>query len=427
MRRLAIAYVVALHLVTWLTQGIGFTSDAAGYLDGIESLATGRAAYFPPGYSLFLAPFAAISPAAMGDAVAAAQHVLMIVTLLALSQLMRPVVGRTLAAWSLIIAGSAAPTLFLPQMILAENVALAAMTGTLWLAARPSSLRMGVIDLLAGVCLGVAGRARVVPLVAMSVPIVCVQLVPAQWRRSLVRSLGVGAVGAALVLAVMVWTYSQTVRFALTTGQGLHLYNRVVTQQGLVDDDGPATRRLMDVLAGAPLRVPHWTVGGLLYERGQSSAEIERLLGDVAREGMRTDRWGFVRYSFAQAWRQYHTPPVLWTTPVAPTPVPRLERRLPALLPPLGWYWWRFFTAGFAMVWPLLMWAPLLGLLLLPFIRERRIFVALLAVPALYLLVSAQLDLFSPRLSSAVVPFALVLVPAPLAALLRAIGRPPQD
>ena len=60
---------------------------------------------------------------------------------------------------------------------------------------------------------------------------------------------------------------------------------------------------------------------------------------------------------------------------------------------------------------------PLAGLLFLAWLPGRLVFLALAAVPAGYLLAGAFADVFVPRYMIRVVPFALVLVPLPLAGL----------
>ncbi len=60
------------------------------------------------------------------------QHLLMVLTLVGLRDIVRRVVGEDLATLALLITGSVAPTLFLPQMILSENVALFGRAGALW-------------------------------------------------------------------------------------------------------------------------------------------------------------------------------------------------------------------------------------------------------------------------------------------------------
>lgn len=51
-----VAFILGLHAVTFVFHGIGYTSDARGYIDGISRFASGQVSYFPPGYSLLLAP-----------------------------------------------------------------------------------------------------------------------------------------------------------------------------------------------------------------------------------------------------------------------------------------------------------------------------------------------------------------------------------
>jgi hypothetical protein len=68
-------------------------------------------------------------------------------------------------------------------------------------------------------------------------------------------------------------------------------------------------------------------------------------------------------------------------------------------------------------LWSVLLWLPVLGLALLPFVRERLVFLAVLAIPAGYLFTTAQLEQFVLRYVVGVLPFALMLSTVPLAVL----------
>jgi hypothetical protein len=86
--------------------------------------------------------------------------------------------------------------------------------------------------------------------------------------------------------------------FAIAGGAGLHLYNRVVTQQGLLNARGPATAMFLSRMGTLPLQdVAHWDVSPVLERQGLSYSEARSLMGAVAMEGLRSDPSGFLRYS----------------------------------------------------------------------------------------------------------------------------------
>src|SRR5262245_45655308 len=69
----------------------------------------------PAGYTLFLTAWQSIVPDRTGTAVAAAQHLFMVATLFALQRMARAIMSADLASLGFLVAGSVAPTLFLPQ------------------------------------------------------------------------------------------------------------------------------------------------------------------------------------------------------------------------------------------------------------------------------------------------------------------------
>lgn len=416
----AITYIVALHLVTWLSQGIALTKDAPGYLDGIAKLASGEAAYFPPGYSIFLWPWIALFPDSAGFAVTGVQHLFIVLSLLALQGVARPFLGPSLATCSLILAGSLGPTLFLPQGIFSENIALFGMSGALWLVARGGAPRPRAMEVAAAALVAWATLARMVPGPAMILPLLFVQLSTRGVRAAAFRTVRIVAMALAGVAAVAAWTFVNTGSFALSNGQGLHLYNRVVTEQGLLDHQGPATQSLRTRLGDRPLRVPHWDISTTLLADGLSYLEIAGLLGEVAVEGLRTDAPAFVAYSFPLAWRNYRAAPTLQIEDSSDQALPAFKRSPPSSWRRFSSRWWLLFVSAFVILWPILSWAPVLGLVMLPLLRDRWRFAAVFAVPAGYLWATAHVEYFLDRYIVCVLPFALVLVLAPVAAAMNA-------
>lgn len=129
-------YLSVLHLLVWLTQFVGITNDSFWQLPTLGQIAQGIPAYFPPGYPLLVGLGYLISGAKAGLVIALIQHVMMIATILWCFWLLERCVGALIACGTILVLGLAAPTLFTPQAILSENVALFGMAGTLYFAVR---------------------------------------------------------------------------------------------------------------------------------------------------------------------------------------------------------------------------------------------------------------------------------------------------
>lgn len=414
----ALAYLVTLHVVTWLLEGIGTTNDSFGYVQGVALLRSGAVSYYPPGYPIFLAPWVTLFPHSTGLAVAGAQHLCMLASLLALLPIVRAFLGDRLAVVALVLAGSAGPTLFLPQMILSENVSLLGMTGGLWLAARPGARPAFARELAAGVLIGWATLTRALPLAVMILPVLLSQLSTRNLRASSGSTARIFSMAIATVLLVMSWNFWKSGDFSISHSQSFHLYNRVVREQGLLDPHGPATREFLDRMDHRPLKgIPHWEISAVLEGDGLTGKETRQLLGAVAIEGLRANMLAFARYSLSLAWRESRAAPALQLVGYSERPMEAFDRGVSMATDARSWQWWHFFTAAFATLWPILLWAPLVGLLMLPFLKERWVFLAVFGVPAGYLFATAQLSSFADRHIAGVLPFALMLVPAPVAAL----------
>jgi len=417
-----VMHVSLLHLLVWLTQAVGYNSDAVGYAEGLSVLSHPTA--FPPGYPLFVAAWGSMAPGLSGLAVTGAQHVCMVLTLFALQRMTRAIVPTDLASAGFLMAGSVAPTMFLPQTLLSENVALFAMAGALWLASRRRASGVWRRDCGAAACVAIATMTRVIPIAAMAVPLALIYAVESGFTTSTaIRTARVLLMAAAVPLLLTMWYWQQTGTFALTTSTGFHTYNRVVSEQVLIDRDGEATRRFLALVGDRPLRgVPHWEIRQELRKRGLTYADEERLLRDVAQEGFWTAPVAFAVHSVVMTCREYAANPTGHIPPSGDsTPIPMFEDAPLFGLRSSAMFWRADLDRMFAIAWRILRWAPLLGVVLLPLLpgAARLTFLALLAVPGGYLFFGSLVEFFLERYVLAVMPFILVLTPTPVAALIR--------
>ena len=412
-----LGHVALLHLLAWLTQPVGFNSDGAATLANFQLLLSGTPAYFPPGYPTLLGSCACLSPDHGELLVTLLQHGLMLLSLFCIFDLARGVLGDGLASAALLLTGSLAPTVFLPQAILSENLALATMAGATWCAARPGKQNL----VAAGLLLGLATITRAVPLPALLLPVLLLQ-----WERSrlwpaVARTGVVLAIAVAVALLPASWNWLHSNDLVLSSGQGLHMFNRVVNEQRLVDPDAPSTAQLRAHLDGAPMvGVPHWEMSATLQRRGLSMAAAAELMGQVANDGLRANRLAFVQYSAGLAWRCYVADPMpmvpQWREGCAPWPWLEGEPLMRANGGALRWrddMEWLF-----GKLWPWLLWAPWLAVVVMPLCANgRRRFFALLLVPVGYLAATSLVEFYLSRYVVCVLPFALMLALAPLAAL----------
>ena len=275
----------------------------------------------------------------------------------------------------------------------------------------------------AAACVAIATVTRVVPLAALAIPLALIYAVQHGFTtRTLVRTARVLLMAAAVPLLLAIGYWQRTGSFALTTSTGFHAYNRVVTEQVLIDRDGEATRRLLAIVGDRPLRgVPHWEIRQELHKRGFTYVDEERLLRDVAREGLWTAPMAFAVHSVLMTGREYAANPMGHIPPSGDlTPIPMFEDEPLLGLRSSTRFWRDELDKMFDVAWRILLWAPLLGIVLLPLLPRpaRLTFLALLGVPVGYLFFGSLVEFFLDRYVVAVIPFILVLTPTPVAALM---------
>jgi hypothetical protein len=414
-----VGHIAFLHALVWLTQGVGYNADARGYLDTFGRFIAGLTSYYPPGYPVLLGPLHALFPNATGLAVAGTQHILMVLSLYALSRVARACLGSDLATLGLLIAGSVGPTLLLPQVAFSENPAFFGMAGAVWFVCdpEPDILRF---DIAAGLLLGWAALSRVTPIVALALPVFLLHLHMAPSRAAAVTRTARVLLAAILVLGLSAtWTWHKSRDFRIANSSGLHLYSRVVTEQLLLNREGPDTRRFLAIVGDRALKnVGHWEISPVLMAHGLRYRETVALMGGVATEGGRSYPLRLLLYSVAMMWREYAVDPLpdvpQWGTG---SPAPELDNAPLLGIRTSSLLWRNDLDRTFATSWPVLKWMPLSGLLFLPWLRGRLVFLALLLVPAAYLFAGSFADMFVGRYTICVVPFALILIPAPLAGI----------
>jgi 4-amino-4-deoxy-L-arabinose transferase-like glycosyltransferase len=415
--------LITLHLVFWLSQAVGTTNDSTGYLDASSViLREGKPAYFPPGYPVFLGAMGTFAGQRLGAVVTLLQHVMSVVTALWAYRLLRRVAAEELALVGGLLAGGLPPVLAMSQSVMTEIPTVFAMVGALYFAVR--SMETGRISfaLLSGLVAGFGGILRVVPLVGLFPAIALLHLVQGAPRR--MRQLGlIGGATAVVLLLPLAWFGIHSGKLKLADSSGFHLYNRVVNEQGLVDETGPATRLLLGRLGGDdPRGFPHWVLREHPGMADMEYGDAERLLHQVSIEGIRKDFWRYLAYTPVLAWRDLRAKPSLQAWPGTSMADQRLESPMPFApnAAALRWRWRMDAITGSA--WPILCWTAVVGALLGLLTLHRRMVLALVVTSTGYLLATASLERFTARYGFLLLPFVVFLslmVPASLLSVWR--------
>jgi len=413
------AYLSALHLLVWSAQCVGLIYDSLNQLPTLKFNVQGWPAYFPPGYPLLVGIGYLVSAVNVGSVITLIQHVMMIATIVWCFRLLRRCVAQPLAYLTTLAMGAAAPTLFLPQAIMSENAALFGMAGALYFAVcyRDSHVRRhGIIS---GLLLGWAGLARIVPLAAAGPAILLVMLGAEPLINGVKRFGLILAIAIGTVALPTIWFGLRSGSFALANSLGRHLYNRVVTDQFLLDKSAPATARFLRLIEPVnPEGKAHWEIAALLKKQGLDYEETEALMRRVSWEGICESPWQFIVFSLQQSWTQFfHNPVPLvpwWSVPDKYTAelesVPILGVHAGSLL------WRERLEQQFAATWTFLPWLAIAGLASIPFLRQRMILLSFAIIPSGYIVSSAFVEFEYGRYTVAIIPFIYCLVAEPFAA-----------
>ncbi len=418
-------YLSTLHLLFWLTQPVGLLTDSINQMTTLALNARGLPGYFPPGYPALVGAGYLISRTHAGSIVTVVQHAMTIAAILWCYRMLARCTGAAFAFAVAIVTGAAAPTLALPQALLSENVALFGMAGALYFAMVYRERGQPYAGIGAGVLLGWAGLARIVPLAA-GLPAIFAIVTDGGAPGGRLRRFGiVGAASAAVIAIPMLWFAVWSGGVALSNSIGRHLYNRAISDQRLIDPDGPAMTRLTALIAPLdPGGVPHWRIQKLLSQRGLTSQQVEVLMKRAALEGIRMAPFRYLVYSFRQSWKQYFLDPLSFM-PYAANPFDYPIELEPA--PPLGasansLRWRMRLERAFAAAWPCVAWLALASLPLMGLLREKATFAALAIVPAGYIVATALVEYLLSRYNAAIVPFVFMLAGGAICALLRAVA-----
>lgn len=415
-------FLSVVHGLYWVGQCIGTTNDSPGYLDMIALIyPDGQPDYFPPGYPAFLGLLGRLSGGSLGISVTLIQHGMVVVAALWIFLILLRIVPQGVALLGAIVAGVAAPILSIGQLVMTEAATLFAMAGALYFALRcVESDRLRFL-ILAGVLAGWAATLRVVPLAAL-IPAICA----VYWLAPRPRVYRLAALSLAVTVGFLAlpisWFWFKSGEPVLSHATGLHLYNRVVREQQLLDTDGPATKTLTGLLKGNDARRfdGWWSVGAAV---GRDDRQFEILLGRVAWEAIIKYPWAYVTYTPYLAWKVLLADASTWLPAWSETSQqhPLLENSPLLRFTASSWGWRVALEALHKSSWPVLCWFAIAGIFLGLMSAQRALVLALAWVPIGYLLASASAEYFNPRFNAPIIPFVAALAVIPLASLLQLI------
>jgi hypothetical protein len=411
-------FLGVLHLLYWISHPIGVNGDSVSYLPSFIVNLNGSPSYYPPGYPALVALVHLFAGGHTGFYLTLLQHALIVIGAFWLYQILQMVVVEELALLGGILAGCMGPALTIPQDAISETAAYFAMTGAMYYALRAAQTRRMSYVLAAGALGGWAVTLRVVPIAATVPAIVGVCVFNA--AKDKVKTAAILLVAAALVILVPVsWFWLKSSQLSLASSAGSHLFNRVVLDQKLLDQDGLATRKLISLLGGRDPRT-----FALDYEVRNQPALVrlgflrsEHLLQEVSKEAIYQNPAGVFSHTFYSAWQLFLVP-TDWIPPWSDTDTvaPDLENSplLSFSASGLSWRWMLGDVNDY--LWPVLCIGAILGVIIGLFHRSRVLIVMLGWNVALYIISSAAGEIYTPRYNGPTVPMvaALALIPLDL-------------
>jgi hypothetical protein len=416
-----IFFLSVIHFLFWANQCVGTTNDSPFYLKAVHQFFhEGKPSYFSPGYPALLGVVGSISDNNLGRWITLIQHCMLVLGGVWIYLLLRRIMSDELAFIGGILTGALAPSLTTSQAVISEAPTLFAMVGAFYFTVRSKETGKLLFTILAGLLTGWAGILRIIPLVSLIPPIFVLHLLPAT-KGGFQRISVTLAITVVVMLIPILWCWHKSGQPKLSTSLGYHLFNRVVKEQKLLDENGPATKILLNLLNGKdPRGVPHWEIRSHGGVSKLSDLEAASLLREVSLEGIRKDPRGYLSFTPQLAWKLFMAESSYWIPAWGETipTFPRLEN--PPLLSltasSLAWRW--TLEEINRDLWPIICWAAVAGTLLGLLLPQRSLILALAWIPAGYLLSSALLEKFSARYNPAILPFVVALSMVPLAMVL---------
>lgn len=295
------AIVIGSSLLYWCTQDVGLNDDSLGQLRDWWSLSRGGSTYYPLGYPVFLGCLEFVGLIPIGGLSTLLQQILGCLATWWLYRILASFLPEATALTAAALTHVFPATLAMHQAVCSESLAHSTVIGSLWYCVRLHDSMRAKDAIAAGLLAGVACTIRVAPIAAFLTGLVIVSW-GGDWRRRWLNcGIGVCAAGCFILLCCSVgWLWSG--HFGPANSIEGHLFNRIINEQGLVNHDGIATRRIV-ALAG-PLHKKgseHTAVRVRLEQCGMSYEGSMQLLGRAAWEGVGENWLAYGSYSIRQS------------------------------------------------------------------------------------------------------------------------------
>ncbi len=421
-----VVYLLALHFLFWSTQCVGFYSDGLGQMLTLSLNARGLPAYYPPGYPWLVGLGYLMSAQSAGLMITLLQHLMMIAVVWWCFRLLIRSVGAAPAFLAALVMGAAAADLAAPQAIISSNAALFGMVGGLYFAVHYRDAGRLSDGIIGGLLIGWATLARIAPIITMIPAIALVMLATKPLLVGAKRFGMVCAVALLLTAIPMTWFGANYGRFTLTDSFGHHMYDRIVVDENLLNTKAPETSHFLKLIAPInPRGMPQWEMHDILAAKGLGWYQIDHLMERVAMESISHAPLQYIKFSFEHAWWMYldeATNGIPWWSDY-----PKVYSKSMESAPLLGvransLLWRAILDRQFAIMWIYVPWLALAGILLLPALRDRMVFLSFAVIPCAYLVLTAFVASPLPRYDAAIVPFIIGLAAGPFAAVPKLIS-----
>ena len=247
-------FVSLLHLLFWVSQIIGTNGDSTAYLNAVQVYHLNQPLYPPPGYPALVGLVGLLAGEDLGRWLALVQHGMIVLGAVWMYALLRRFMREDLALLGVLLGAAAVPALSTAQNVMSEAPSCFAMIGALYFGVRCAETGKIRFAALAGGLVAFAILLRVAPAAGL-VPALCMILYPVNHGRRQIAIVLTTMV--AIVLLPIVWYSYRSGDPRLTDSTGDHLFNRAIWEPKLIDDDGPATRRLRALIAPQDRGISH--------------------------------------------------------------------------------------------------------------------------------------------------------------------------
>ncbi len=407
-----ILFLSLAHLFVFTSFPVGANNDSPGYVWSVHSFfITETPSYFPPGYPILIQLAKLVPFLGLGHSILLLQHILMVLSLACFYFISLRLFGGKIGYLFIILLSCMECTLFLPQMVISENVALTFSIFSLFFALRSSKSRHLFFSILAGSFAGIAVLARVSPLAGLVPALGLIYLFGMKRKWLSYYSVSLASIFLTLLLP-MLWCFSKSGKFGLANSTGLHLYQRMIFQQKLVAKNRPFTKKLLKLMDGKNIsNIPHWGISSFLKSKGVTLNQTERLLYNVSIESLREYPFKYFVGNFQNFWSLITTPfpyDVIWNEQLME--FKPLDNPAILTVSKEGIIFFKKLVRLHRDIWKTMVWAAILSFLLALFRLQKRYIETSFAIFIIfYIFAQVSVEVVCGRYNMVIAPFVAIL------------------